>query len=71
MQALPPPERRTVSVEDAAQILGIGRTTAYKMVRRGEIPALRFGTRVVISREVLDRLLAGEAPPPRPRPSAA
>lgn len=52
-----PPERATLTVNEAAAILGISRTTAYESVRRGEIPARRFGRRVVILRHELERLL--------------
>ena len=53
-----PPERATLTVDEAAAVLGISRTTAYESVRRGEIPARRFGRRVVILRHELERLLA-------------
>ena len=31
------PERRTYTVEDIAQILGIGRTSAYLLVKEGDV----------------------------------
>jgi excisionase family DNA binding protein len=49
-----------VTVEDVAARLGIGRNQAYEAVQQGKIPALRFGRRWLISRVVLDRMLAGE-----------
>ena len=52
-----PPERATLTVDEAAAILGISRTTAYESVRRGEILARRFGRSVVILRHELERLL--------------
>lgn len=52
-----PPERATLTVDEAAIILGTSRTTAYESVRRGEIPARRFGRRVVILRHQLEQLL--------------
>ena len=42
------PDRLTISVEDAAAMLGISRAFAYDLVRRGQIPSLRLGRRVVI-----------------------
>lgn len=36
-------KRLTVSVEEAAKMLGCGRTTVYEMVRLGQLPALRLG----------------------------
>ncbi len=50
-------ERRTFTVEEAARSLGISRALAYDLVRRGEIPSLRLGRRIVIPRRVLDDLL--------------
>lgn len=38
----------TISVEQAAGILGLGRTAAYEAARRGEIPTRRLGRRVVV-----------------------
>ncbi|MDP9369376.1 MAG: helix-turn-helix domain-containing protein [Chloroflexota bacterium] len=51
-------ERQTLTVEEVAAKLGISRGTAYGAVRTGEIPALRIGRRYIISRQVVDRLLA-------------
>ena len=59
-------ERSTMTVEEAAAVLGISRTTAYECVRRGELRAVRLGRRLVVPRLVVDQLLAGEravAPP--------
>ena len=49
--------RMTVSVEEAARLLGIGRSLAYEMVREGKIPSLRFGRRVVVPLKALEDLL--------------
>lgn len=54
--------RETVSVPEAAAILGIGRNTVYVAVRRGEIPALRIGKRIVIPRGQLREMLGERAP---------
>ena len=50
-------DRLTFTVTEVAELLGISRTTAYECVRRGEIPSLTLGRRVVISRVALDALL--------------
>lgn len=52
-----PDRRATLTVTEAAKILGISRTTAYESVGRGEIPARRFGRRIVVVRAELERLL--------------
>jgi excisionase family DNA binding protein len=38
----------TISIEQAAQVLGLGRTAAYEAARRGEFPTRRLGRRVVV-----------------------
>lgn len=38
----------TVTVEQAAKLLGIGRSTAYELVHTGAIPSLRLGRRLVV-----------------------
>jgi excisionase family DNA binding protein len=38
----------TVTVEQAAKLLGIGRSTAYELVHTGDIPSLRLGRRLVV-----------------------
>ena len=53
-------DRLTYTVNEAAAMLG-SRTTAYECVRRGEIPSLTLGRRVVISRIALERMLDGGA----------
>jgi excisionase family DNA binding protein len=40
--------RLTVTVEEAATLLGLGRSAAYEAARRGEIPTRRLGRRIVV-----------------------
>lgn len=51
--------RTTVSVTEAASVLGISRTLAYESVREGAIPSLRLRGRVVIPAPQLIALLEG------------
>ena len=51
-------EPATMKVEEAAQLLGIGRQTAYDLAREGKLPgALRLGRRIVVSRKALQVFL--------------
>jgi excisionase family DNA binding protein len=50
-------EPETCSVEEAARIIGIGRSAAYEACRRDELPNIRVGRRVLVLRRPLDRLL--------------
>ena len=56
-------QRLTYTVEEAGDLLGISRGNAYNLVRTGQIPALRMGRRLLVSRGALEDLL-GHAPPP-------
>ena len=38
----------TLSVEEVASLLGLGRTVAYEGARRGEITCCRLGQRVIV-----------------------
>jgi excisionase family DNA binding protein len=51
--------RRTYTVLEVAEILGIGRNTAYEICRTGELPTIRIGGRVLVPRAVIDELLKG------------
>lgn len=44
-------------MREAAQILGLGRNHTYGAIYRGEIPALRFGRRIVEPNGALDEML--------------
>lgn len=50
-------ERLTITVAQAARILGISRGLAYQMAREGTIPTLRFGRRIVVPWKAMECLL--------------
>ena len=50
-------ERLTLTVEEAAELLGVSRALGYELVARGEIPSLRLGRRIVVPRRALDAML--------------
>lgn len=54
-------ERLTLTVEEAGEALGIGRNLAYDAVRRGEIPSVKIGRRLLVPRAALDGLLGSAA----------
>lgn len=41
-------DRLTLTVEETAAVLGISRAHAYESVRRGEIPHVRMGRRILV-----------------------
>ena len=40
--------RATISIEEAATLLGIGRTAAYEAANRGQLPTRRLGRRLLV-----------------------
>lgn len=50
-------DKLTYTVTEVAELLGISRTSAYECVRRGEIPSLRLGRRLLVTRAGLEQLL--------------
>lgn len=54
-------DRLTVTVTEAAKLLGVSRAMAYECVHTGEIPSVRLGARILVPRHRLVALLDGEA----------
>ncbi len=59
----------TVSVAEAAKLLGISRNLAYDLVREGRLPHVRLGRRILVPRFGLEQWLAKEADIEPPSPS--
>ena len=49
-----------LTVEEAAKILKISRGSAYEACRKGDIPTLRIGRRLLVPRARLEAMLAGD-----------
>jgi excisionase family DNA binding protein len=60
---MPRTESATLSIEQAAVRLGIGRGTAYAAARedRLPVPVIKIGRRMLVSRAALEALLAPPA----------
>ena len=54
--------RLTLSIEEVASLLGLGRTAAYEAARRGEIPSRRLGRRVIVPVPALLEWLGASTP---------
>ena len=61
-QIEPVSERATATIPEFARRFGIARSTAYELAKRDAlpVPVIKLGRRLVVSREVMDRLLAGD-----------
>ncbi|MDP9225140.1 MAG: helix-turn-helix domain-containing protein [Actinomycetota bacterium] len=58
LRQLPP----TLKPEAAFVLIGVGRTAGYEMIRRGEIPNLRLGGKLLVLTAPLLRLLGVNHP---------
>ncbi len=61
-QDFEPARALTLTIPQAAQLLGISVSKAYEAARLGELPTIRVGTRVLISRKRLEELIDGPTP---------
>ncbi|MBS6160176.1 MAG: helix-turn-helix domain-containing protein [Firmicutes bacterium] len=50
-------ENRTYTVEDIAQMLNIGRTSAYNLTKEGHFKIVRIGNTIRISKKSFDEWL--------------
>ncbi len=52
-----------LTVDEAADILRISRASAYEACRRGEIPTIKIGRRILVPRAAFERLISPVAEP--------
>ena len=50
-------QKLTLTVDEAARILGVGRNSAYQAIARGELPVIRVGKRLLVPKAALEKLL--------------
>jgi len=56
-QGTPSDRRLVYSVEEAAELLGMGRTFIFQLVASGEIDSIKIGNRRRIPRDAIERYL--------------
>jgi excisionase family DNA binding protein len=54
--------RATLTVPEAAKLLGIGRQLAYEGVKTGQIPVIKVGRRLLVPRAAVEKLLEDPKP---------
>jgi excisionase family DNA binding protein len=64
-----PPAARVLTLNEVASILRISRGSAYEAAKRGEIPTIRFGRRLVVPSEAFEKMLSGNHEPERTKPA--
>jgi excisionase family DNA binding protein len=52
----------TLSIQETAKLLGIGRNLCYARAKTGEIPVIKIGRRLLVPRSALEKLLADPKP---------
>ena len=50
-------DRLVLTIEEAGKLLGLGRSRTYEAARRGDIPTLRIGSRILVPKVALLKLL--------------
>ncbi len=53
-------DQHVMTVEEAAEFLRISRNSAYDAVKRGDIPSIRIGRRVLVPRIAFEKMLSGD-----------
>ena len=57
-----PGTKMTLSVREAAEMIGISKPKMYELIREGEIPSIHVGKKIVIARQaLLDWLSEGDS----------
>ena len=53
-------EKLVYSIQEAADLLGISKSYAYELVRKGTIPVLKLGRKRVIPKEKFNQWINGK-----------
>ena len=50
-------DRLVLTIEEAGKLLGLGRSGTYEAARRGDIPTIKIGSRILMPKAALLKLL--------------
>jgi excisionase family DNA binding protein len=50
-------EKLTMTIDEASVLLGIGRSLGYQMAHNGQLPVIRLGKRLLVSRKAFEAML--------------
>ena len=50
-------DRLVLTMEEAGKLLGLGRSGTYEAAKRGDIPTLKIGSRILVPKVALLKLL--------------
>ncbi|MCT2534788.1 helix-turn-helix domain-containing protein [Aquibacillus koreensis] len=54
-------EQCTITVKDVAKYLGVHTDTIYDLVREGSFPHIRFGRKILFSKDAIDAWIRAQA----------
>jgi excisionase family DNA binding protein len=54
-----PKDALALRINDACSLIGVARSTLYRLIDSGEVKTIRIGGRHLVPRSELDRLVAG------------
>lgn len=63
----PRTSKLTLTVQEAAELIGISRAQAYRCVRSGQLKAVQLGRRIVVPIIAVEELLSMTVAPDGPR----
>ena len=55
-------EKLVLTVEEAGALLDLSRSSSYEAARRGDLPTIRIGRRLLVPRRALEKMLEGAGP---------
>ena len=58
MKTTPSTVPRVLRVEEAAQLLGIGRSLAYELIRSGQLRSIKIGRRRLVPLDAIEEAIA-------------
>ena len=64
------PKRLTMTVTEAAKMLGIGRNQGYEAAKNGQIPTIKIGKRLLVPVTALENKLLNASGSDRPGKAA-
>ena len=54
-------EKRYLTIKDVAEQLGLHKTTIYRLVKKGELPAFKVGNQWRFDKNILEEWIRNEA----------
>ena len=63
------PDKLVLTVKEVTKILGIGRNGAYAAIKRGDIPSIKIGRRILVPTASVRAMLRSPLPPSSPAES--